>query len=67
MNADGEVQTGWLKYDGETYYLKEDGKMAMNWEEIDDKWYFFGQDGAMRHDVTEAGYTLGPDGAMVEE
>ena len=67
MNADGEVQTGWLKYDGETYYLKEDGKMVMNWEEIDDKWYFFGQDGAMRHDVTEAGYTLGPDGAMVEE
>lgn len=67
MNADGEVQTGWLKYDGETYYLKEDGKMAMNWEEIDDKWYFFGQDGAMRHDVTEAGYTLGPDGAMLEE
>lgn len=67
MNADGEVQTGWLKYDGETYYLKEDGKMAMNWEEIDDKWYFFGQDGAMRHDVTEAGYTLGSDGALVEE
>lgn len=67
MNADGEVQTGWLKYDGETYYLKEDGKMAMNWEEIDDKWYFFGQDGAMRHDVTEAGYTLGPDGAMLED
>jgi len=67
MNAEGEVQTGWLKYNGETYYLKEDGKMVMNWEEIDDKWYFFGPDGAMRHDVTEAGYTLGSDGALVEE
>ena len=67
MNADGAVQTGWLEYNGETYYLKEDGKMAMNWEEIEDKWYFFGTDGAMRHDVTEAGYTLGPDGALVEE
>ncbi len=67
MNADGAVQTGWLEYNGETYYLKEDGKMAMNWEEIEDKWYFFGTDGAMRHDVTEAGYTLGSDGALVEE
>lgn len=67
MNADGEVQTGWFEYNGEFYYLKEDGKMAMNWEEIEDKWYFFGTDGAMRHDVTEAGFTLGSDGAMVED
>ncbi|SEQ86547.1 Putative cell wall binding repeat-containing protein [Lachnospiraceae bacterium NE2001] len=67
FGSDGKAYTGWLEWEGEYYYLNEDGKMAMYWQEIEDKWYFFGPDGAMRHDVTEAEYTLGPDGALVED
>lgn len=51
------------------YYFGEDGKSLHNtWAEIDGKWYYFDQWSVMLHDtITPDGYTVGSDGAWIQE
>lgn len=50
------------------YYFGDDGVSKQNtWAEIDGKWYYFDQWSIMLHDTTTPdGYSLGSDGAMIE-
>ncbi|WP_148510133.1 DUF5067 domain-containing protein [Hungatella hathewayi] len=54
--------TGW-------WYQNDDGSYAKSgWNTIDGKSYYFGDDGYMFHDcVTPDGYTVGTDGAWIQE
>lgn len=47
QDADGSVHTGWLKLDGQTYYLLDGGVPAAGWQTIDDDSYFFRSTGTM--------------------
>ncbi len=42
LGTDGVMQTGWITYNGSTYYLRPWGGMMVNgWYQIDGKWYYF--------------------------
>lgn len=42
LGTDGIMQTGWITYNGSTYYLRPWGGMMVNgWYQIDSKWYYF--------------------------
>ena len=42
LGTDGVMQTGWITYNGSTYYLRPWGGMMVNgWYQIDSKWYYF--------------------------
>lgn len=74
FDENGIMATGWLKLDGNTFYLNPvsdgtRGSMVDGWNLIDGKWYYFnpvsdGTRGALyRNRVTPDGYRVGPDGA----
>lgn len=77
FGADGNMMTGLVMIDGQTYYLQPEadgnrGRMAIGWQQIEGRWYYFnpisdGTRGAMLKDtVTPDGYRIGADGAWVE-
>ena len=42
LGTDGVMQTGWITYNGSTYYLRPwGGMMANGWYLINGKWYYF--------------------------
>lgn len=42
LGTDGKMQTGWITYNGSTYYLRPWGGMMVNgWYQINGKWYYF--------------------------
>ncbi|WP_197027065.1 N-acetylmuramoyl-L-alanine amidase family protein [Butyrivibrio sp. MC2021] len=50
---DGVMQTGFVTYEGNTWYFYENGEMARNWQTIDGNTYFFGDnDGIMATGTT---------------
>lgn len=66
---EGGMATGWIIWNGQTYYLVADsdgwmGRMATGWKQIDGKWYFFDKEkGSMlKGGKTPDGYTVGEDG-----
>lgn len=62
------LKNQWKQVWDNWYYFGEDGKSIQNaWAEIDGKWYYFDQWSIMLHDtITPDGYSLGSDGAMIE-
>lgn len=78
FNADGYMQTGWLKI-GDNWYFFHDisdgmqGLMYTGWHEIDGKWYYFNPDpkspvpmGGMFTDcMTPDGYYVDKDGVWI--
>lgn len=58
----------WIYIWDSWYYFGDDGATIQNaWAEIDGKWYYFDQWSIMLHDtITPDGYSLGSDGAMIE-
>ena len=70
------MQTGWLDWNGNRYYLNPNsdgwkGKMLTGWQFIDGKWYFFepavgsNQGRMYRSEWNSEGYYLGADGVWV--
>ncbi len=50
---DGVMQTGFITYEGNTFYFFENGDMAHGWQTIDGNTYFFGDnDGIMAKGTT---------------
>lgn len=50
---DGALQTGWLKVDGDWYYLDSFGIPKTGWFKDDsEKWYYFENSGKMVHNGT---------------
>lgn len=62
------LKNQWKQVWDNWYYFGEDGKSIQSaWAEIDGKWYYFDQWSIMLHDtITPDGYSLGADGAMIE-
>lgn len=48
FNSMGNMQTGWIKDNGNYYYLSLSGIMETGWIFDEDEWYFMGSDGAMK-------------------
>ena len=68
FDAQGWMQTGWLKDGGTWYYLSPSGAMATGWQKIDGSWYYFNASGAMQTGWINLGgtwYYLSSSGAMV--
>ena len=58
----------WQQIDGKWYYFNEYGYMVTGWVLWNDIWYYCGADGAMLTDtVTPDGYTVGGDGAWIQQ
>ena len=61
------MQTGWIKLNGEWYYLDSSGAMATGWicTGPSGPWYYLDMgSGAMWHDATTPdGYYVGQDGS----
>lgn len=69
IQEDGtNAKNQWKQVWDNWYYFGEDGVSKQNtWVEIDEKWYYFDQWSIMLHDtITPDGYSLGSDGAMIE-
>lgn len=80
LNADGEVDTGWIFADGAWYFLDtrdgtQKGRMMTGWQWIDGKCYYFAEtssdsypQGAMyAAGKTPDGYFVGTSGAWLDE
>ena len=68
FDAQGWMQTGWLKDGGTWYYLSPSGAMATGWQKIDGSWYYFNASGAMQTGWINLGgtwYYLSSSGAML--
>ena len=63
VQADGNMATGWLNYNGSWYYLGTDGAMKTGWQLVNGKYYYLNSDGSMAYGTTINGYKLGADGA----
>jgi glucan-binding YG repeat protein len=64
-NSDGTKASGWLKDGDKWYYLDDLGIMQTGWIQDDGKWYYLSQSGAMVSNTQIDGYTLGEDGAWI--
>ncbi len=65
------MMTGWVKVDGNYYYLSSSGAMVTGWCQVGGKWYYLSQEsnslGQMLSSATTPdGYQVGADGALVE-
>lgn len=66
--ANGERQTGWIQYNGKSYYLDTNGLMLTGWQLLGDIWYYFYPDGAMATGesyINGRAYTLSADGVYL--
>ncbi|HEU7405770.1 TPA: choline-binding protein, partial [Streptococcus pneumoniae] len=66
LNANGDMETGWVK-DGDTwYYLEASGAMkASQWFKVSDKWYYVNGSGALAVNTTVDGYGVNANGEWV--
>lgn len=56
------VQSKWIKYKNEWYYLNSDGSMATGWLQEGGNWYLLYSNGAMAHDTVIYGYSFNSNG-----
>ncbi len=63
----GVMETGWKYLDGKWYFLKDNGVMATGWQKSNGKWYYLYSDGSMASDTVVDGYTVGSDGAWIQQ
>lgn len=47
LQADGNMATGWLSYNGSWYYLGTDGAVKNGWQSVNGIWYFLDSQGKM--------------------
>lgn len=67
FNSIGNMKTGWIKDDGNDYYLKPNGEMQTGWLFYENDWYFLDSNGVMRTGWIEDDnkwYFLRNDGKM---
>ena len=63
----GVTKTGWVKKDGNWYYLKENGTKKCGWFQDGGNWYYLDSQGIMRTgwvSVNDAWYFMDSSGAM---
>ena len=61
------MQTGWLKLDGQWFYLADSGAMLIGWQAINGNWYYLGTDGVMYEDTwTPDGFYVNGSGVWVQ-
>lgn len=71
LGTDGVMQTGWITYNGSTYYLRPwGGMMANGWYLINGKWYYFQSWGGIAksrwiYGLDKKWYYVGTDGVML--
>ena len=64
------MRSGWIKDNGNWYFLKDSGAMAKNWQKVSGKWYWLSEDGAMRtgwRNLNNVWYYMEDSGAMVAD
>ncbi|MDO4789328.1 MAG: cell wall-binding protein, partial [Johnsonella sp.] len=80
FNQSGYMNTGWLTWNGNWYYLNENsdqnvikGSMAKGWQMINGKWYYFYEKtegnnpaGSMAKSIVIQGYSINEDGVWVK-
>lgn len=70
QNNDGIYMANqWFKdSNGQWYHFNQEGYIQTGWIFDNGQWYYLGLDGAMYEDIrTPDGYTIGTDGAWIEE
>lgn len=65
----GYMNTGWILVDGLWYFMNPNGSMAEScWISWENSWYYLGWNGAMAvNTVTPDGFTVGKDGAWIQQ
>ena len=66
LQANGNMATGWLNYNGRWFYLGTDGAMKTGWQSVSGTWYHLDSQGAMAYNTTIDGYKLGANGAWIK-
>ena len=66
LQADANMATGWLSYNGKWFYLGTDGAMKTGWQSVSGTWYYLDSQGAMVYNTTIDGYKLGANGAWIK-
>ncbi len=67
FNGRGNMKTGWVNIDGNTYYLGNSGQMQTGWVEYEGEWYYLDHNGVMRTGWVKDNdkwYYLNADGSM---
>jgi hypothetical protein len=68
LQADGNMATSWIAYNGNWYYLGSDGAKKTGWQFINGVWYYLDADGKMLTGWIKDGsgkyYYLNTDGTM---
>ncbi len=68
LQADGNMATNWVAYNGSWYYLGNDGAKKTGWQSINGNWYYLDVDGRMQtgwiRDGSGKYYYLNTDGSM---
>ncbi len=68
LQADGNMATNWITYNGSWYYLGSDGAKRTGWQSINGNWYYLDVDGRMQtgwiRDGSGKYYYLNTDGSM---
>ena len=57
-----QIHTGWLKENGQKYYLGSEGDMKLGWYNIDNNWYYFDDSGAMMTNTIIDGWKIDGNG-----
>lgn len=57
---------GWEMINNKWYYFDSNGYMQTGWIKTNGKWYYMYEDGSMAKDTKIDGYTIGTDGAWIE-
>ncbi len=61
------MQTGWLNYGENWYYLEADGSRVIGWKQVKPgEWYYLDADGKMLSNMTIDGYQLDSSGKWIQ-
>jgi len=66
FNADGVMQTGWVKVADAWYYLDKSGAMCTGWIVGNNKYYCLYSDGSMICNTTSYGYSFDSNGVATK-
>ena len=64
---DGEMVTGTVEIDGNTYTFMENGALITGWRKVEDVWYYYGEDGLPVtgwQEIKDKWYFFDDDGVM---
>lgn len=69
FDAQGYMEVGWKRKDGQWYYFEASGAMAKGWKAVNGTWYYLNENGVMLtnwQQINNNWYYLGSSGAMAK-